>query len=489
MSLEEFTFEIKEPYKEFNDHLEIPFNDRIILSASFGAGKTYFLKEFFKNHEKYEAIHLYPVNYSVASNEDIFELIKFDILFELLKREIVFEKEDFNKIDYLPIFFQENTNKIVDVFRPLISSIPVIGKSLYDISGNLKNLLEEFEKKHHNIQIDDRKSIVDYLEKLTQKTGSIKEEDFYTQLICQLVNQLKDIKEDKEKSKKKTVLIIDDLDRIDPEHIFRILNVLAAQIDRSGSDNKFDFDKIILVFDQQNVRNIFKNRYGTNVDYTGYIDKFYSYKIFEFTNVEGLKKEIKRLLNTIKINEQSVALALDRDIIFDATFIFQNLIEANAITPRRLLKVLNSPFSLNSKLIRFENSKDAYKADQFPIITVVKLLLHVFESFDDLLEAVEELKSRTDYIDGNQIEEVKSIIENCLVILNVNTHKFEVNESFSYAPSFNTSLKIQYKLLYFPKERKYGLKVESDSIKNIKIGESFMILHDTLTKIKKNHLI
>ena len=42
--------------------------------------------------------------------------------------------------------------------------------------------------------------------------------------LYNLIDQLK-------KDGKKTVLIIDDLDRIDPEHIFRLLNVFAAHLD------------------------------------------------------------------------------------------------------------------------------------------------------------------------------------------------------------------------------------------------------------------
>src|SRR5690606_38625896 len=122
------------------------------------------------------------------------------------------------------------------------------------------------------------------------------EEDFYSQLILQLVNQLKASQSDTDDCKE-TVLIIDDLDRVDPDHIFRILNVLSAQIDKVGTNNKFGFDKIILVFDQCNVRNIFKNRYGANVDYVGYIDKFYSHVIFEFKNFVGLKDAAIKLFN------------------------------------------------------------------------------------------------------------------------------------------------------------------------------------------------
>lgn len=484
MSSEEvFKFEIDEPSEKFRRHLDIDFNDRIILSAPFGAGKTYFLNEFFKNQEEYEAIHLYPVNYSVASNEDIFELIKFDILYELLGKNVDFEKENFSKLDYLPFFFQENGKKVLDAFTPLIASIPLIGKSLFGVAENLKKLLKQFEDEFKGIQIDDKASVLEYLEAFTQKPGSTKEEDFYTQLICQLVNQLKD-----NDQKKKTVLVIDDLDRIDPEHIFRILNVLAAQIDKNGNDNKFDFDKIVLVFDQQNVRNIFGNRYGTNVDYTGYIDKFYSYKIFEFSNAIGLKKEIRRLLNTIQINGGSIALSIDKGLLDDATFLFEKLIEANTVTPRRLLKILNSPFSISSKPIKFKGSTKSFSERQFSILLITKLLLHVFEEWEDLLKAVEKIMHKMGSMDSNQ-REIIPIIEHCLAVLDINGHDFKVDQNLGYSPSVDSPIEIQYRLHHFPMERSYGVSIIPNSVEKLRGTDLFKILYDTLSKIEKDHLI
>jgi hypothetical protein len=70
----------------FKSFIDLEDNHRMIFSAKFGAGKTYFLKSFFKEYSaSYEAVFLYPVNYQVSANEDIFELVKFDLLRSLLK--------------------------------------------------------------------------------------------------------------------------------------------------------------------------------------------------------------------------------------------------------------------------------------------------------------------------------------------------------------------------------------------------------------------
>lgn len=94
-----------------------------------------------------------------------------------------------------------------------------------------------------------------------------------------------------------SVLIIDDLDRIDPEHIFRILNILSVHDNFHGTDeHKFGFNKIIIVCDIDNIRNIYKSKYGIDVDFNGYIDKFYSKEIYKFDNTENIIKNISDLL-------------------------------------------------------------------------------------------------------------------------------------------------------------------------------------------------
>ena len=77
---------IEQPKSEFEKFLKQGNNKRIFFSGKFGIGKTYFLKKFFEIKEKeYDLYHIFPVNYQISSNENIIELIKYDILVELLK--------------------------------------------------------------------------------------------------------------------------------------------------------------------------------------------------------------------------------------------------------------------------------------------------------------------------------------------------------------------------------------------------------------------
>ena len=77
----------------------------------------------------------------------------------------------------------------------------------------------------------------------------------------------------------KSVLIIEDLDRIDPAHLFRIMNVLSSQVDNPyysevSNGNKFGFAKIILVMDHEIARHLFHHFYGKEANYEGYMNKF-----------------------------------------------------------------------------------------------------------------------------------------------------------------------------------------------------------------------
>ena len=79
---------VDESIASFHEHLSL--NDRVILSARFGDGKTSFLHDFMDAVcDEYEFIVLYPVNYQIAPNEAIMEYIKRDILFQLVVKGFI----------------------------------------------------------------------------------------------------------------------------------------------------------------------------------------------------------------------------------------------------------------------------------------------------------------------------------------------------------------------------------------------------------------
>jgi hypothetical protein len=123
-------------HETFEEHLSHNGNAKILFSGAFGTGKTTYLKEFFESKDDYEVFHLFPVNYSVASNEDIFQYIKVEILFLLIEKGIEFDKETFSQLQTLPYFIGNHAKEMLLIFARLL---PKVGKSAHSI---LKSLLE-----------------------------------------------------------------------------------------------------------------------------------------------------------------------------------------------------------------------------------------------------------------------------------------------------------------------------------------------------------
>ncbi|WP_127845312.1 P-loop NTPase fold protein [Psychroflexus aestuariivivens] len=272
-----------EAYKEFDDHIKNKFNRKIFLSAPFGKGKSTFLNNFFENKKnEYEVFKVFPVNYSIASNKDIFRYIKVDVLLQLISKGVTFDKEEFSNSLLAQQFAINNPVSIIKSLLKIGFSLNKETAPLTKVVDEVEDLFQKFEAFESNIQIDDFEKTKNYIEYLYEEEGSIFEDDFHTQLIRQFVEQLE------VENEKETVLIIDDLDRMDPEHIFRILNVISAHYDsytledNKEFNNKFGFDKIILVADINNLKSIYEHRFGKNADFDGYINKFYSNSIFKF---------------------------------------------------------------------------------------------------------------------------------------------------------------------------------------------------------------
>ena len=279
---------ISNPFKLFEAHMKEEKNSKILFSAPFGHGKTTFLKQFFNpSNSKYEVFHIFPVNFSVASNEDIFRYIKTELLFQLLGKDVEFDKLEVGTLRTVTRFLGKNAH---NVMAPFIKLVPGVGRSLHDIYKRLFELSQICFEEIEEDKVGDKDLAMGFIQELYEKEGSIYEDNFYTQLIRQLIEQLKT-------QGKKVVWVIDDLDRLDPEHMFRILNVLSAHVDDYNSEilglsNKFGFDTTILVADYYNLISIFKHKYGASTDSGGYFDKFFSKNIFYYNNTDAVQSLI-----------------------------------------------------------------------------------------------------------------------------------------------------------------------------------------------------
>ena len=287
--------------EEFHSHLNEKKFNRTIFSAKFGDGKTEFLHQF---KEKYKAEYtfytLYPVNYQIAPNEQIMEYIKRDLLFQLIKNNTLTPIADIPKSVLFGWYLNENPLDIMKSITKCAFTILGKGKLFDDVVKRTMDFLKEidthckkFKEFKEGIKNGEFEKAVNIIGNLSEGAGNIYELDSISYLIAKsIINQ-----------DKKSVLIIEDLDRIDPAHLFRILNIFSAHIDReylcsekkifkAGEEiefdtlpNKFGFDKIIFVMDADTTREIFTKFYG-DANYEGYISKFFSKCIFDYSITE-----------------------------------------------------------------------------------------------------------------------------------------------------------------------------------------------------------
>lgn len=261
---------------DFAQYLET--TDRIILSAKFGDGKTYLLNELRKDEamqNKYEFFTIYPVNYSVAKNEDVFEYIKRDIIVQLHERKLL-ENIDLNAL-FASVLISDDFTSVVSFLLSFVS----MGEFYNKVYHKFLEIKNKYDEKKHTAD--------KYLSKFANTAGCIYEEDGYTTLIRMAIEW---ISQDhslngEERKAKKPVLIIEDLDRLDPKHLFRILNVVSAHIDDSDRPdivgNKFGFNNIVLVMDYDVTKHIFHHFYGEQACYEGYMSKFLSREPFRYS--------------------------------------------------------------------------------------------------------------------------------------------------------------------------------------------------------------
>lgn len=299
------TIDISQNIQDFKQVFEN--ESRIIFSARFGDGKSYFLNEFMKSYDKkkndYYFITLHPVNYVVEENRDVIEYIKRDILFQLIKDNLIYDfKEGYDKI------FDAVCNKesLLKLGNFVASIIPIEGlKDGYEALKDFASTIHEKYKSQDVLHVVD-----DYLNGFYGKTGSISECDAFTCLIQKSL----------ERMTANTVLIIEDLDRIDPAHLFRIMNVLSSQVDNPyysevPHGNKFGFDKIILVMDYEIARHLFHHFYGKEANYEGYMNKFLNTLPYSYSIREEAHRQVRQKIFDICKTEE--VLSLDQSLSSD----------------------------------------------------------------------------------------------------------------------------------------------------------------------------
>lgn len=384
---------------DFDKFLTPEHNRRIIFSGPFGIGKTYFLHEFFDAKEEYFPVFLRPINYSLLSNEDIFRFIKYDILCQLVENEnFDIEKSfDFTGFDYTKLFLGQNGFAIL--FN-LLKYMPKIG-TYVKASQKLGVLVEKFQE---GLKSFNENKELKLLKDFGDQTENhfLFENDGVTEFISQQLKKI--VSQQSGGEQRKKVLIIDDLDRLDPEHIFRLFNVFSAHFDQvhyyenaNANDNKFGFDKIVFVCDIENIRKIFAHKYGSEVDFSGYIDKFYSTEIFFLYHRNTFENSIKPFF------DRKYRFYWDKSNIIDVSDLFLSVLEllycGNNLNVREIIKLINfyPSFLTENKIIGYKpvfltkmGAKENSVLKSYKLLIVIKMLEEVLGGKEELSRRIKK---------------------------------------------------------------------------------------------------
>jgi len=399
--------------KSFDSHISQKHNKRIIFSGKFGSGKTSFLKTFFEHkNETYNSFWLSPINYSVASNDDILEYIKFDLVVDLIEKHLI--PKEIVKVPKGLIAWSYAKNKygkIIDVFLTGLALIEPEAEESQSSINKAINVFTDYKEYSEALRKelqDDSQLVKNYIDLEINRKGSIFEDDIITKTIRAYIEFLK------EQEKKQNVLIIDDFDRLDPEHIFRILNIFSLHNDYLNSEyeNKFGFDKIILVCDIDSIEHYYYHKYGVNSNFAGYIDKFCSTKFYRFSINEMVENFCR---NEIKINK------LDEDSIKTLSQFLIALIKNKKITLRNLIKFSHEKdvqkffienglkFNLDEYCTScsfIKTSEIVIHNTDFPFLHGIAILTDIVGDVKKLIDICKELYEEPQFIDDYFFESV-----------------------------------------------------------------------------------
>ena len=330
MILDDNFIPVDDTMEKFENHLLS--HDRVILSAKFGDGKTFFLNQFKEKCKKdkkspFEFITLYPVNYQVLPNNDIFNLIKHDVLLQMLQLKMIDVNYEVTDKMAAEFYIQSHFGSVAETFISMLSAVEandavskavITGLRVGKLFKSLRNKIDKYKE-----EIDQTSFLDKYLSSFDD--NSVYENDVVTKIIRDNIETYQKV------NKKRIVLVIEDMDRLDPAHLFRILNVFTAQMDYgyrcfvpnvndSLVGNKFGVSNVVFVMHEGNTKAIFHHFYGEDADYKGYMSKFYNKDIFTFSLAEEKEKYALSLISQeIDIREDTVKTYFSKDFWKDIT--------------------------------------------------------------------------------------------------------------------------------------------------------------------------
>ena len=479
---------------DFQLFLTPEHNRRIIFSGPFGIGKTYFLNEFFKEKTEYFPIFLRPVNYSLLTNEDIFKLIKYGILAELInEKEFNIDDEfDFSKAEYLKLFLNENKFLIL---RNLLKAIPKI-RNIVSAVDDFEKLISKYKEGLDKINSDPSLEMLKQFQQ-DSENNFLLEYDEVSEYISSMLEEIVEAKKQREEKLKK-VLIIDDLDRLDPEHIFRLFNVFSAHFDqvhyyenKKDNDNKFGFDKIIFVCDIENIRKIFAHKYGAEVDFSGYLDKFYSTEIYNFLHDDVFESLIKPYFENRFVFYHAQNRELETNELF--VFILSLLFKGRELSVREIIRLgqYKPSFISDNKIVNHipvmltkMGSKENSILKQYDLLVLMKLFFEVLGGSEIFIKKMNNAFLKISETEDSSLSyKYKRTLNNLILFAEVESHRFEYSKrneqnKKEYELVINGNQVVKYNLTggYYSEHYEEGemwFRIDVYGLENLKLTNSF----------------
>lgn len=416
-------------FDDFENHLNIKNNNRIILSGRFGSGKTVFLKNFFNEKPNLLTVRISPSTYSIDSTYNIIQYLEKDILFQLVTKNS-YSPHELNPslMNKIWLFSQSIDSDSI------LSSIDFVNK-LSENNGDPKSAfflsfvkhLNKSQKQLKNLfsKVDCVKNLQsDQINKFMATESDLISSTSGTSLIFEALSKVK-----QEGNIDESILVIDDLDRLDPELIFKLLNILTARLDYDDfelGEDFYGFDRIILVCDIENIRSIFHHRYGISTNFNGYVRKFYSHKIYDFLPEEYVLRLTEDVINSIKIDEKEW-----NRLFYDFTIRDQYLIKiisklcgTRYLTFRHISEKYNAEFQLNKRKIEAINIHNTESIG----LLIFDFLIWLFGDYNELLNAVDNAK---DHVLDKSLNHMYDFYYNQFHILNnIPKHNFIASNYF-----------------------------------------------------------
>lgn len=389
--------QIDSDLERFDYHLKV--NPRVIFSARFGDGKTFFLNKFITGYSKDRLfLTIHPVDYSVASNEDIFEYIKHDIIKQLCEIRVIDDS-----------FIKKCTNGIINCDN-VLDALAFLSKCFLLIGGEQLSATFKLIKSIKNKYTKENKSIKNFINQFSAQRGGIYENDAFTQLIREAIKSVQERKTEP----KQMILVIEDLDRIDPGQLFRILNVFSAHLDSVNcKQNKFGFSNIVFVLDYQITKSIFQHFYGAESNYEGYMTKFLSSCVFNYSITRTAQQNL-----IDKLKEYNADCVLDVNVsrnesVFGGVRI-RDLI--NKLSVRDVDRILNGfESAINSRIVQFGCFNISVMHSPLVCLVILLVLLDGSYSRAAIIDSISQKKIWHKFM-GSMIFSVRNITLNPIIV-------------------------------------------------------------------------